>query len=1033
MLLLALACAVGLQAEAPVVEAIGGDVGVRVVRTGGELIERMYVLEGSKERLVLTTPTESLAATGPRRAKPTALRGPTQGLYPNVPTLAMQTASVQAEQTGLWITLKAEHETARFTKRIWVPRKGSIVEVSLEAELPKPRNLIHSLLLSYAFVPDGKTLGNGGKPDATFLPGLRPGGDNVVGDHFFRAPAAVAQKGSLAAILMPDLDALADGREMETVIDLDAKSGVVDATLMSYGFCAHQLVGHVRYATNGTLVRSVPKTLRLKAEIMLVVDAEPYAAHELASKHLWNRYGHPTLEKVLPQAMWFSEYAEACYPAAFAEAYGENKLGWFETTIDGQVCGGIPAGWGFTEGWVSWQCWFNQLRSAWGLRWWGKRLGKADWVDKADKMLNLALAAPMDRGAVPTTYQSRQRQWKGSLITPSGECYYDLTNMAWKGIWLLRWANEFGDCPRKEEVLRQSVEMARYMVEQQNGDGSFPSWTSKDHRKVPILDASAQSALPVWFLAEVAALDGLGAEKGRFRQAAERGGAWLLKNVVDGRYYYDFETFFSCSPKQCLQVDGRADHERMRDAHSLEPPQNTLCMQWTAEALKALGGQKNLAGAMKALETMNLYQNVWSLPYRKTAYTYGGFGVQNSDGEYNDARQAQFGATLCDFGAELGRQDLFERGVAATRASMTLINHPLHANNGIYPNPNYPFGLQPENCCHGGSDHQAGRTGFDWGEGSGLASMAWLIHRYGQAYIDPKSGWSVGVDGVTRLPGQDGWASRLLSNVGKPQAASDIEVRVGSELRRQTVLKAPMLSQWSAWWPEASPRPQLAAQIEGHGVLDFVGTLVRKDGRTRPVNVRALAEQSGVIERAAAVAELPSDWCNTPLTLVGSARGIPCSFGPFTVWDDPSFHPENGKLEGWSVEGDFAEVPTFSERYDFGVNRGEGFIGTCEDGRGGFDDSFTGEIRSPEFQTTKRALRLLVGGGSGEGVYVELVRIRPDGAEERLAIARGTNGERMREVVWKLPKLDGARLQIRVVDKEKGGWGHVNVGRVRLQ
>jgi len=173
-------------------------------------------------------------------------------------------------------------------------------------------------------------------------------------------------------------------------------------------------------------------------------------------------------------------------------------------------------------------------------------------------------------------------------------------------------------------------------------------------------------------------------------------------------------------------------------------------MQWTAEALReaaqVTGREEYMNQALKALEMMCLYQAVWPVAYRKTAYTFGGFGVQNSDGEYNDARQAQFGETLCDFGVELGRQDLFERGVAAVRASMALVNHPLHQELGIYPNPNCPPGLEPENCCHEGVDEQAGRTGFDWGEGSGLCSMAILLDKFGDTYVHPQEKWTVNID-----------------------------------------------------------------------------------------------------------------------------------------------------------------------------------------------------------------------------------------------------------------------------------------------
>jgi levanase len=145
------------------------------------------------------------------------------------------------------------------------------------------------------------------------------------------------------------------------------------------------------------------------------------------------------------------------------------------------------------------------------------------------------------------------------------------------------------------------------------------------------------------------------------------------------------------------------------------------------------------------------------------------------------------------------------------------------------------------------------------------------------------------------------------------------------------------------------------------------------------------------------------------------------------ILKDPSFDFEDWQMKGWTIEGNFPEIPTYSTRLNFGLKKEEGFIGTCEDGKGGYDDNYTGTITSPVFMATKQKLSLLVGGGSGEGVYVELLA---DG--KRVYIARGKNTERMEEVVWDLSALMGKPLQLRIVDKETGGWGHVNVGRVRV-
>ncbi|HRK20999.1 MAG TPA: hypothetical protein PLX06_04295 [Fimbriimonadaceae bacterium] len=930
MLALALSLVVAYQAP-EVLNYMGQDVRARAVKSAsGEWVEELYGKDAAGEwRLVLVTPTFSAIQMNADRNPVTALNRPGKGLFDRPPTLAFDQASMRpwvedGKTVGSVMVLRRMDAEASLAKRVWIPRVGTLLRVEQTVEFPKPATPIRYFLSTYAFAPDGKAISQGGKPDSTFVPSIRPKDDQVIGDHQYRAPVITAQKGTLAALMMPDLDVLADNRPIPTIMDLDAANGVVDSTLMSYGFADHKVAGHVYFSHDAGMVRKVPKELRLAYDLIVTAKAEPYAAYREAVPFHWEKYGKKNFDKILPQVMPFADYAEYCYPRVFEEAYGTNKIGWFEVEIDGVMCGGIPSGWGFREGWVSWQAWFNQIRSAWGLRWWGKKLGNADWVDKADKMLNLALAAPMDRGAVPTTYQSREKTWKGSLITPSPDCYYDLTNMAWKGIWLLRFL-EFEDCPRREEILRQCREMADCMMRVQNADGSFPTWLSKEHKVVPILDRSAQSALPAWFVAEIASANP--SMKVAARASAIRCAEFLAQKVVDQQLWYDFETFFSCSPKTCLQAAMKIDDPAMHDRHSLSPPQNTLSMQWAAEALAAVARLdednpkskiQNLK-SLAALDIMTLYQNVWSIPWRPSAYTFGGFGVQNSDGEFLDARQSQFGCTLADFGVRLGRRDYFERGIAAVRASMTLINHPLHSENGLYPNPNYPPGLQPENVAHGGSDHQAGRTGFDWGEGSGLAGMAWLLHQADKSYRSYKSyregNWEKLIDG-------------------------------------------------------------------GY------------EGQKHFPKVKALT--------------------------------------------DPTFDFNNWRMPGWTVQGNFPEVPTYSNRMNFGVPADEAFIGTCEDGRGGYDDAYQGTILSPYFLATKSKLKLLVGGGNGENVYVELLVFDanpPGGAKDpgkRIYVARGKQSERMEEVTWDLTLYRGKHLRLRIVDRETGGWGHINVGRVRV-
>jgi len=108
-------------------------------------------------------------------------------------------------------------------------------------------------------------------------------------------------------------------------------------------------------------------------------------------------------------------------------------------------------------------------------------------------------------------------------------------------------------------------------------------------------------------------------------------------------------------------------------------------------------------------------------------------------------------------------------------------------------------------------------------------------------------------------------------------------------------------------------------------------------------------------------------------------------------------------------------------------NDGLPFIGTCEDGRGAFDDELQGTITSPVFVVTKPSIRVKVGGGNGKGTYVELI----DEEGKILAVARGKESETMDETVWDVTAHKGKRLRIRIVDREVGGWGHINVGNIR--
>ena len=142
----------------------------------------------------------------------------------------------------------------------------------------------------------------------------------------------------------------------------------------------------------------------------------------------------------------------------------------------------------------------------------------------------------------------------------------------------------------------------------------------------------------------------------------------------------------------------------------------------------------------------------------------------------------------------------------------------------------------------------------------------------------------------------------------------------------------------------------------------------------------------------------------------------------------PRFDFETGDLQGWRVtEGKFDRLlcdrPFFHHTKDTAYTKqGTYFLSTLERSDGRPDDSFTGLVESPRFALTGRHVCFLVGGGKGPGVYVALCRAED---EEELRAARGDNAQKMRRHIWDVAEFVGREVYLKLVDDERGGWGHI--------
>jgi fructan beta-fructosidase len=133
----------------------------------------------------------------------------------------------------------------------------------------------------------------------------------------------------------------------------------------------------------------------------------------------------------------------------------------------------------------------------------------------------------------------------------------------------------------------------------------------------------------------------------------------------------------------------------------------------------------------------------------------------------------------------------------------------------------------------------------------------------------------------------------------------------------------------------------------------------------------------------------------------------------------------------WTTTGDaFGNGPaqgTLPGQQQVSGYLGNGLVNSFLNG-----DASTGTLTSPTFTIDKKYLDFLIGGGyhpasSAAPTAVELV---VDGKVVRSTT--GSNGEALNWTSWDLSDLRGKQAQIKVVDDNTGGWGHLNLDQVVL-
>jgi hypothetical protein len=635
-----------------------------------------------------------------------------------------------------------------------------------------------------------------GDPDYQFVPSVKRADDDLIGDRKFFAPAAIVEKDGFMLALVPDLDLInqhivyAKGARPQkhprifavpldtnkisfpTGLDLNLHPGVTSQPLISYGLIDYWVEQHLYWRhDNGNQARVLSdKSLRYGFDLFLDSGVPKTRGYQRIATYLWERYGSRYFQLPKPQVMPFSGYAKLCYPATFSyEGYDVVKdpgTNWPETrqrqghpelaTWQQWVEKGVPMG-GLRLSAPQWYqflyntAWWNNACDATGIYYWGKRSGDTSLTEKARRIINFTLSAPQRDGIFPSLYDINKKNWIPSLWTPPLQNYdpnkaasyfdwdhgvYQTASASVTAGYLLLYRKTCEDNPAILPYVRR---YADFLIAHLQPNGCVPAWFSQNLEPLPSLKWNADGGVHIWVLSELYKAT----HEAKYLEAAKKIASAMIADVMPREKWYDFETFYSCAIKP----------ETFFDPYTGQYPANTMSVYWAIDGFASLyeaEQDKTWLDAAEACADYSIfYQAVWAPHFIITAYPFGGFSSQNSDGEWLDQRSNRFAGALVRVGLLSGRQDLIERGVAAMRASFTLANTPQSVKNNVYPFPNFPVGLGPENIDHEGFPQMPLRSGPGWCETGGLSAAAQVMDQLEGAYIDLQHHIGVGVDGVT--------------------------------------------------------------------------------------------------------------------------------------------------------------------------------------------------------------------------------------------------------------------------------------------
>ena len=437
------------------------------------------------------------------------------------------TAAAQAADGTPCIRLRGSARGAAIEQTIGLKPGARNFHLEVSARIPGTPPKLDYLLSTFTFELDRV-------PEFVHTPTLKyteqrwpgPARDQVLGDRCFHAPAVILQEAGLFTALVPDLAAInayrvispdarrqmnvprnqfsvpvePDKYTLPTALDLNVVSGITAKPILSFGLMDYIIAHHMRYlrSNDGAMVRTLGQPeVRYAFDLFVSADAPAQRGYQDIARFQWERYGHQVFAERPHLAMPFAEYVRVTTEAnlqplgkVHPPAAGLRDTGSFLFfDLQGQPVGGYGSPVPFMLNHLSNSEFWNNVRDAVGMHEWGRRTGNAQFVDMAQRTINLALLAPQDaRGMFPLNYRPASGQWGKSMFTaapgkPSrlfsavaaeGDTY-DVVAMSRTATHLLRY---YQRCVPDPRILAYVSRYAEGLLPLVDAEGVVPAYVS---------------------------------------------------------------------------------------------------------------------------------------------------------------------------------------------------------------------------------------------------------------------------------------------------------------------------------------------------------------------------------------------------------------------------------------------------------------------------------------------------------------------------------------------------------------------------